>query len=53
MKDKPHKFGYKLLCCAVIMGFAHKTEISCGQNDDPKFWKNEEPDIGASGSFVI
>ena len=35
------------------MGFAHKTEIYSGQENDHKFWKTEEPDMGASGSFVI
>jgi hypothetical protein len=30
------------------MGFAHKT----GQENDPKFWKNEEPDMEVSGTFV-
>jgi len=41
MKDKPHKFGYKLLCCAVIMGFAHKTEIDVGRmmiQNSGKLW---------------
>jgi hypothetical protein len=59
MQDKPHKFGFELLCCAVIwalccaVGFGHRTEIYSGQENDPKFWKNEEPDMVASGSLVI
>ena len=52
MKDKSHKFGYELLELCIDIGFAHKTEIYCGQNDH-KFWKTEEPDMGASGCVVI
>jgi hypothetical protein len=52
MKDKSHKFGYKLLELCVDIGFAHKTEIYSGQENDPKFWKIVEPDMGASGTFV-
>ena len=48
MKDKTHKFGYELFVLCEDMGFAHKT----GQENDPKFWKIEEPDMGASGTFV-
>jgi hypothetical protein len=35
------------------IGFAHNTEIYCGQVNDHKFWKTEEPDMGASGGIVI
>jgi len=35
------------------MGFGHGTEIYSGQKNYPKFWKTEEPDMGASGSFLI
>jgi hypothetical protein len=35
------------------MGFAFRTEIYSGQENDAEFWKTEEPDKGASGSFVI
>jgi hypothetical protein len=52
MKDKSHKFGYKLLELCVDTGFAHN-EIYCGQVNDHKFWKTEEPDMGASGGIVI
>jgi hypothetical protein len=48
MKDKTHKFSYELLVLHGDMGFAHKT----GQENDPKLWKTEEPDMGASGTFV-
>jgi len=40
-----------MLCCD--MGFAHRTEIDSGQENDPKLWETEEPDMAASGSFVI
>jgi hypothetical protein len=53
MKDKSHKLGYKLLELCVDTGFAHKTEIYCGQVNDHKFWKTEEPNMGASGCIVI
>ena len=48
MKDKTHKFGYHFFVLFGNTGFAHKT----GQENDPKFWKNEEPDMGASGTLV-
>jgi len=35
------------------MGFAHRTEIYSGQENDHKFCKIEEPDMGAGGSIVI
>jgi hypothetical protein len=35
------------------MGFAHKTEICSGQQNDPKLWETEVPDMAASVSFVI
>jgi len=35
------------------MGFGHGAEIYSRQENDHKLWKNEEPDRGASGSFVI
>ena len=35
------------------MGFAHRTENYSGQENDPKLWETEEPDMAASGSFVI
>jgi hypothetical protein len=53
MKDKSHKFGYKLLQLFIDTGFAHKTEIYCGQVNDHKFWKTEEPNVGASGGTLI
>jgi hypothetical protein len=53
MKDKSHKFGYKLLELCVDIGFAQKTEIYCRQVNDHKFWKTEEPNMGASGGIVI
>lgn len=53
MKDKPHKWGYKLFVLCGDMGFAHKFEIYSGQENDPKFRADEEPDIGASGNVVV
>ncbi|GBM81934.1 Chimeric ERCC6-PGBD3 protein [Araneus ventricosus] len=53
MKDKPHKWGYKLYVLCGDMGFAHKFEIYSGQENDPKFRRDGEPDIGASGNVVI
>jgi len=35
------------------MDFGYRTEIYSGQENDHKFWKIEEPDMGASGSIVI
>jgi hypothetical protein len=52
MKDKTHKFGYEIFVSCGDRGFANKTEIYSGQENDPKFWKTEEPDMGASGIFV-
>jgi hypothetical protein len=37
MKDKPHKWGYKLYVLCGDMGFAHKFEICSGQEKYPKF----------------
>lgn len=53
MKDKPHKWGYKLFVLSGELGFAHKVQIYSGQENDPKFRYNNEPDIGASGNVVI
>jgi hypothetical protein len=39
MKDKSHKFGYKLLELCIDIGFAHNTEIYCRQVNDNKFWE--------------
>jgi hypothetical protein len=39
MKDKSHKFGYKLIQLCVDTGFAHKTEIYYRQVNDNKFWE--------------
>jgi hypothetical protein len=36
------------LCCVGIWAF-----LKTGQENDPKFWKTEELDMGASGSTVI
>jgi len=35
------------------MRFGHGAEIYSGQENDHKFWKTEEPDMGAGGSFVL
>ncbi|GBN05381.1 PiggyBac transposable element-derived protein 1 [Araneus ventricosus] len=53
MKVKPHKWGYKLYVLCGDMGFAHKFEIYSGQENDPKFRRDGEPDIGPSGNVVI
>ena len=53
LKDKPHKWGYKLFVLCGDMGFAHKFEIYSGQENDPKFRVDEEPDIGASANVVV
>ena len=53
MKYKPHKWGYKLFVLSSEMGFAHKVEIYSGQENEPKFCPDYEPDIGASGNVVI
>ncbi|GBN35184.1 PiggyBac transposable element-derived protein 3 [Araneus ventricosus] len=53
MKDKPHKWGYKLYVLSGDIGFTHKFEIYSGQENDPKFRRDGEPDIGASGNVVI
>lgn len=53
MKDKPHKWGYKLYVLCGDMGFAYKIEIYSGQENDPRFRKPEEPDLGASGNVVV
>jgi hypothetical protein len=52
MKDKYHKFGNKHLELCLDIDFAHKTEMYSGQENDPEFWKTEEPDMGESGTFV-
>ena len=52
MKGKSHKFGYELLELCVDIDFVHKTEIYSGQENNLKFWKTEEPDMGSSGTFV-
>ncbi|XP_049855224.1 piggyBac transposable element-derived protein 3-like [Schistocerca gregaria] len=53
MKDKSHKWGYKLFVLCGDMGFAHKIEIYSGQENNPKFRLDNEPHIGASGNVVI
>jgi hypothetical protein len=52
MNDKSHKFGYELLELCVDIDVNHKTEIYCGQVNDHKFWKIEEPDMGASNLII-
>ena len=51
MKDKPHKWGYKLFVLSGEIGFAHKVEIYSGQENDP--FHHYEPDIVTSGNVVI
>jgi hypothetical protein len=53
MKDKPHKWVYKVFVLSRDMGFAHKIEIYSGQENDARFRLDGEPDIGASGNVVI
>lgn len=53
MKDKPHKWGYKFFVLCGEMGYAYKIELYSGQENDPKYRLNDEPDIGASGNVVI
>ncbi|XP_049809528.1 uncharacterized protein LOC126252669 [Schistocerca nitens] len=52
MKDKPHKWGYKLFVLCGVMRFAHNIEIYSGQENNPKFRLDNEADIGASGNVI-
>jgi hypothetical protein len=39
MKDKPHEFGYKLLCCAVIWALLSGLKVTVGRRMMPNFGK--------------
>lgn len=53
MRDKPHKWGFKIFVLCGDKGFAHKFEIYSGQENDERFRMDEEPDLGASGNVVV
>ena len=52
MKDKPHKWDYKLFVLCEDIRFAHKETYS-GQENNPKIRHDCEPNSGAGGNVVI
>jgi hypothetical protein len=50
---KPHKWGYKLFVLYDDEGFSYKFEIYTGQENEARFRRQNEPDLGASGNVVI
>jgi hypothetical protein len=45
MKDKSYKFGCELPVLCSDLGFAQKTELYTGYENETKFWKTEETDM--------
>jgi hypothetical protein len=39
MKDKPHEFGYKILCCAVIRALLSGLKFTVGRRMMPNSGK--------------
>ena len=50
---KPHKWGYKFLMICNTSGYVHKTEIYSGQENQPRFRNQDEPDLGACANIVV
>ncbi|GFW35998.1 piggyBac transposable element-derived protein 3 [Trichonephila clavipes] len=51
---KPHKWGFKLFVLCGISGFAYKSEIYSGpQENNEKYRQKGELDLGASANVVI
>ncbi|KAJ8937810.1 hypothetical protein NQ314_011716 [Rhamnusium bicolor] len=50
---KPHKWGYKLYMLCETDGFSYKFEIYTGDENNPKYRKPEEPDLGSSTNIVL
>ena len=53
MPSKPHKWGYKFFVLSGVSGFAYNFVIYTGQKNDPKFRRNDEPDLGAAANVVV
>ncbi|GBO18512.1 PiggyBac transposable element-derived protein 2 [Araneus ventricosus] len=53
MKNKPHKWGYKLFVLCSTSGFAYNFEIYSGQENSPESRLPTEPDLGASSNVVV
>lgn len=53
MPSKPHKWGYKFFVLSGVSGFAYDFEIYTGQENDPKFRRSYEPDLGAAANVVV
>ena len=50
---KPHKWGFKVFMLCGIDGFIYNSELYSGQENEPRFRRQNEPDIGASSNVVI
>ncbi|KAJ8930757.1 hypothetical protein NQ314_016412 [Rhamnusium bicolor] len=50
---KPYKRGYKLYMLCGTDGFSYKFEIYIGDENNPKYRKPEEPDLGSSANIVL
>ena len=51
--SKPHKWGYKFYVLSGVSGFAYDFEMYSGQENDPKFRRSDEPDLGAAANNVV
>lgn len=50
---KPHKWGYKLYVLCGSDGFSYNFEIYTGDENNVKFRKAMEPDLGSSANIVV
>ncbi len=53
MPSKLHKWGFKFFVLSGVSGFAYDFEIYTGQENDPKFRRSHEPDLGAAANVVV
>lgn len=53
MPAKPHKWGYKLYVLCGTDGFSYNFEIYSGTENDSRFRKDSEPDLGSCANIVV
>lgn len=51
--QKPHKWGYKFLMISNTAGYIYKMEIYSGQENQERFRRPNEPDLGACANIVV
>ncbi|KAJ8940644.1 hypothetical protein NQ314_010645 [Rhamnusium bicolor] len=53
LSAKPHKWGYKLYMLYGTDGFSYKFEIYTGDENNPKYRKPEDSNLGLSTNIVL